>query len=79
MGEREAPTLRISGFGDVNFSKTKKVEGPRGFSLGQFALHMASELSSRVTFFGEISFTPAPDAGTGHAAGHRASTPKSSA
>ena len=49
MGDREAPTLRISGFGDINYSYTKKVEGPRGFSLGQFALHLASELSSRVT------------------------------
>ena len=64
MGDREAPTLRISGFGDINYSYTKKVEGPRGFSLGQFALHLASELSSRVTVFGELSFTARTDAGT---------------
>jgi hypothetical protein len=63
--QRQYPSLRISGFGDVNFSHAKRVEGPRGFSLGQLALHMASELSPRVTFFGEISFTARPDAGTG--------------
>ena len=59
------PSLKISGFGDVNFSDTKHPEGPTGFTLGQLALHMASELSPRVTFFGEISFTARPDAGTG--------------
>lgn len=63
--DREAPALRISGFGDINFAHTKTVEGARGFSLGQFALHMASELSSRVTVFGELSFTARSDAGTG--------------
>ena len=62
---REYPSFRLSGFGDVNFAKTKHVEGPRGFFEGQFTLHMASELSSRATFFGEISFTPRTDAGTG--------------
>src|SRR5262245_53103067 len=59
------PSLRIAGFGDVNFSATKNVEGPRGFSQGQFALHMTSALSPRVTFFGEISFSARSDAGTG--------------
>ena len=62
---REYPTLHIAGFGDVNFATTKRPEGPRGFSLGQFVLHMTSELSPRVTFFGEISFTARSDAGTG--------------
>jgi len=62
---REYPSLKISGFGDVNFAKTKRVEGPRGFFEGQLTLHMASELSPRTTFFGEISFTPRTDAGTG--------------
>jgi len=61
----EYPRLKISGFGDVNFSQTHKVEGPRGFSEGQFALHMISSLSPRVTFFGEISFTARSDAGEG--------------
>ena len=63
--QRQYPSLKISGFGDVNFSKTEHPEGPTGFTLGQLALHMASELSPRVTFFGEVSFTARPDAGTG--------------
>jgi hypothetical protein len=63
--QHDYPSLRIAGFGDVDFSQTKTVEGPRGFSLGQFVLHMTSELSPRVTFFGEISLTARSDAGTG--------------
>ena len=63
--QRDYPNLHIAGFGDIDFSQTKHPEGPRGFSLGQFVLHMASELSPRVTFFGEISFTARSDAGTG--------------
>jgi len=59
------PSLHISGFGDVNFSGVNRADGPRNFSLGQFVIHMASELSPRVTFFGEVSFTARSDAGTG--------------
>ena len=55
--QREYPSLRLVGFADVDFSGTSRREGPRGFSLGQLALHLTSELSPRVTFFGEISFT----------------------
>ena len=62
---REYPSLKISGFGDINFARTEHVEGPRGFFEGQLTLHMASALSARTTFFGEISFTPRVDAGTG--------------
>ncbi|HXT69165.1 MAG TPA: hypothetical protein VN700_05400 [Vicinamibacterales bacterium] len=62
---RDYPSLKISGFGDVNFAKTKRVDGPRNFFEGQLTLHMTSELSPRATFFGEISFTPRTDAGTG--------------
>ncbi len=62
---RQYPSLKIAGFGDVDFSTTKRPEGPRGFNLGQFVLHMTSELSPRVTFFGELSFTARSDAGTG--------------
>jgi hypothetical protein len=64
-GQRDYPSLRLTGFADVNFSAMEHVEGPRGFSLGQLALHFTSELSPRVTFFGEISFTARSDAGTG--------------
>lgn len=63
--DSQYPSLRIAGFGDVNFSATSKPEGPRGFTLGQFVLHMTSALSPRVTFFGELSFTARGDAGTG--------------
>lgn len=62
---REYPSFRLSGFGDVNFARTRLVEGPRNFFEGQLTLHMTSELSPRATFFGEISFTPRVDAGTG--------------
>jgi hypothetical protein len=59
------PSLHISGFADVNFSAQKRSEGTRGFSEGQFVLHLASALSPRANVFGELSFTPRTDAGTG--------------
>lgn len=62
---REYPTLHFSGFGDFNFSATSRLEGPRGFSEGQFAAHLASELSPRVSFFGEVTLSARADAGTG--------------
>jgi hypothetical protein len=64
----EYPSLHLSGFGNVDFSAQDKSEGPRGFSAGQFVLHLASALSPRVNFFGEMSFTPRADAGTGNPA-----------
>ncbi len=63
--ENEYPSLHLSGFGDVNFLAQKRPEGSRGFSEGQFVLHLASALSPRTNFFGELSFTPRADAGTG--------------
>jgi hypothetical protein len=63
--EREFPRIHFSGFGDFNFSATDRPEGPRGFTEGQFAVHLASELSPRVSFFGELTFTARGDAGTG--------------
>jgi hypothetical protein len=63
--QSEYPSLKITGFGDVDYSATRRPEGSRGFTLGQFVLHMASELSPRVTFFGELSFSARADAGTG--------------
>jgi hypothetical protein len=65
MGEGEYPRLRLAGFGDVNFARVEHAEGPKNFSLGQFVLHLTSQLSSRVTVFGEISFSARTDAGTG--------------
>lgn len=63
--ETEYPSLHLSGFADVNFSAQNRSEGARGFSEGQFVLHVASALSPRMNFFGEMSFTPRADAGTG--------------
>src|SRR5262245_63895546 len=63
--QNEYPRMKITGFGDLTFISTKYLEGPRGFTEGQFVLHMASALSPRATFFGELSFTPRADAGTG--------------
>jgi hypothetical protein len=61
----EYPSLHLSGFGNVDFAAQNKSEGPRGFDEGQFTLHLASALSPRVNFFGELSLTPRADAGTG--------------
>ncbi len=61
----EYPALRLSGFGNVDVAAQNTSEGARGFSEGQFVLHLASALSPRVNFFGELSLTPRADAGTG--------------
>ena len=61
----EYPSLRISGFGNVDFSAQDQTEGPRGFSEGQFVLHLVAALSPRVNVFSELSFSPRADAGTG--------------
>jgi len=71
------PSLKISGFGDVDFSATN-LHGPSsgfgaqtlvlphsGFEEGQFTLHLSSALSPKVTVFGELTLTARNDAGTG--------------
>jgi hypothetical protein len=63
--EPEYPSLRLSGFGDFGFARQNKPEGARGFSEGQFVLHLSSALSPRVNFFGELSLSTRADAGTG--------------
>jgi hypothetical protein len=64
-GDGEYPRLRLSGFGDIDFARQDRTTGARNFSLGQFVLHITSQLSSRVTVFGELSFSARADAGTG--------------
>jgi hypothetical protein len=71
------PTLKISGFADVDFSAStlrapatgfgaqSLLQQHSGFQEGQFILHMSSALSPKVAVFGELSFTARPDAGTG--------------
>src|SRR5256885_10266588 len=61
----EYPSLHLSGFADINFAAQNRSEGARGFTEGQFTLHLVSALSPRVNFLGELSFTPRADAGTG--------------
>jgi hypothetical protein len=59
------PFLHIAGFSDINFSASDQPGSKSGFTEGQFTLHLTSALSPRVNYFGEITFTPRADAGTG--------------
>jgi hypothetical protein len=59
------PSLRIAGFGDFNFAATDQHGAKSGFNEGQFILHLSSALSSKVSYFGELSFTARTDAGMG--------------
>lgn len=61
----EYPSFHLSGFANIDFAEQNRSEGPRGFTEGQFVLHLVSALSPRVNFFGELSLTPRADAGTG--------------
>jgi hypothetical protein len=71
------PTLKISGFGDVDYSATDLhgtpagfqpltlLGAPGGFELGQFVLQLSSALSPKVSVFGELSLTARSDEGIG--------------
>lgn len=63
--ERTYPNLKIGGFTDIDFTATDSPNqlSNSGFSEGQFVLHFTSELSQRLSFFGELSLT-AKNAGT---------------
>ena len=63
--QRDYPSLKIAGFSDINFSASDLPGSRSGFSEGQFILHLTSALSPRVFYFGELSMTARPDAGTG--------------
>jgi hypothetical protein len=60
----EHPNVLIGGFTDFDFqANDQQTSGATsGFHTGQFVLHMTSTLSSRFSFFGEVSWT-AHDAG----------------
>jgi hypothetical protein len=69
MAERKAateqlevhyPSLQIRGFGDVDFSATDQKNITSGFNEGQLDLHLASALSRKVTYFGELTFNAQP-------------------
>jgi hypothetical protein len=59
-GERHFPSMQLRGFADVDFSATDEPHTHSGFTLGQFVLHVASPLSKKVAYFGELSFTAQP-------------------
>src|SRR2546423_1018800 len=58
--ETHFPNLQIRGFGDVDFSATDQRGATSGFNLGQLDLHLASALSKKVGYFGEITFNAQP-------------------
>jgi hypothetical protein len=58
--EPHYPSLQIRGFGDVDFSATDQKGTTSGFNLGQLDLHLASSLSRKVTYFGELTFNAQP-------------------
>ena len=64
-GSASFPSLHIAGFSDINFQATDRKGATSGFNEGQFILHLSSALSSRVTYFGELSITARTDAGIG--------------
>jgi hypothetical protein len=58
--EAHYPALAIRGFADVDFSATNQKGSLSGFNLGQFDLHLASPLSKKISYFGEVTFTAQP-------------------
>ena len=68
-GHKASPEMNaathIAGFSDIDFGATDQHGAHSGFNEGQFVLHLNSALSSKVSFFGEVSLTARPDAGTG--------------
>jgi len=61
----EGPSLKLNGFGDVNFAASDQPGTHSGFSEGQFILHVHSNLSPKVSFLGELSLSARADAGLG--------------
>ena len=58
--ETHYPSLAIRGFGDVDFSATNQKGTLSGFNLGQLDLQLASPLSRKISYFGEITFNAQP-------------------
>lgn len=58
--ETHYPSLQIRGFGDVDFSATDLKGTNSGFNLGQLDLHLASPLSQKISYFGEITLNAHP-------------------
>ncbi|MGB8475000.1 MAG: porin [Candidatus Acidiferrum sp.] len=58
--ETHYPNLQIRGFADMDFSATDQKGSKSGFYLGQLDLHLASALSSKISYFGEMTFNAHP-------------------
>ena len=58
--ETHFPSLQIRGFADADFSSTDRKGATSGFNLGQFDLHLASALSRKISYFGEITVNAHP-------------------
>jgi hypothetical protein len=58
--ETHYPSLQIRGFADADFSATDQKGTNSGFTLGQLDLHLASALSQKISYFGEITFNAHP-------------------
>jgi hypothetical protein len=58
--ETHYPSLQIRGFADVDFSATDQKGTTSGFNLGQLDLHLASPLSQKISYFGEITLNARP-------------------
>ncbi len=59
--ETHYPSLQIRGFGDANFGTTDQQGTNSGFFLGQLDLHIASALSQKISYFGEITMNAHPN------------------
>jgi hypothetical protein len=58
--EPHYPNLQIRGFADMDFSATDQKGTNSGFNLGQLDLHLASALSQKISYFGEMTFNAHP-------------------
>src|SRR5205809_5165071 len=50
-------SLHVQGFMDLNYLQSDDRAATDGFSLGQLAMHLSSDLGNKVSFFAETSFT----------------------
>jgi hypothetical protein len=60
QAETHYPDLHIRGFADMDFSATDQKGTKSGFNLGQLDLHLASPLSSKISYFAEMTFNAHP-------------------
>jgi hypothetical protein len=61
QAEVHYPSLQFRGFADMDFSATDQKGATSGFNLGQLDLHLASPLSRKISYFGEMTFNAHPN------------------